>query len=226
MKKGLFFLVIFLSQPLVFSSDFLNDKSEAFQVQGGFVGGEIGRVYTEMKSPIIGDSTYKHRSQFVGLFGGYNFTDWFGLEASIQLPFSAESDLYPEYHESSFGSFNLQPVFMFQMTNRLSFYVKGGLTAQWYSLAEEDDSNAELEFSGAGLVVGSGVKLAVTDGLYVQASIAFSEATLDMNEDDDHHYSHSHGGSTHTHYYASLSDHEPDIDVIATWFAFAIYGHF
>ena len=61
---------------------FANANTNAADKTGWFVGGQIG--YSNIQIDKNTDTAYDDNTESYGVYGGYNFTPWFGLEGNIE----------------------------------------------------------------------------------------------------------------------------------------------
>ncbi|MCY4043610.1 MAG: outer membrane beta-barrel protein [Cellvibrionales bacterium] len=229
MKKSWYVLVVVLLSHRLWAEDSLFlDVAQPVDREGWYLGGEIGQVRTQMRSAWIDFSAYKNRAMYLGVIGGYYFSEFVGIEMNLLLPFSAEDDVYPDYRYASYAVANVLPVFRMPMNERLSLYLKGGLSMQSYTLQDsitQDDTG--IDFSGLGLFGGLGLNYSITPKIALQLGAHYSEAILthDGETEAKRHVTHStpYGVTTFT-YHGFVQ--EPEIEAASIWFAFSIYRQF
>lgn len=116
------------------------------------------------------------------IYGGYHFTDWFGIESAI----SAASDMDNEYFDLTAATFSVTPKFRILVSDAVALYAKAGFA----SVAIEDGENYyaddwgwdwEADYSGLGLTFGIGADLAVTSNLNIRLSYDYVDAELDSD---------------------------------------------
>jgi outer membrane immunogenic protein len=91
---------------------------------GWFVGGQLG--YSSTTADMAGGLPEEADIESYGAYGGFNFTEWFGLEGNIlmtgSIPGDGEGLISTDYLAMSFSprfTYHLNPVF--------SLYAKAGL---------------------------------------------------------------------------------------------------
>lgn len=139
---------------------------------GFYIGAAVNNV--ELKAV---DESEKETG--LGIYGGYNFNQWFGLEANLFV----SGNLGDDEVDLVAGALTLTPKFTLQFNETFSGYVKFGLA----SMAVVADSYyADTTFSGIGVTYGLGVNLSVTDSLNIRLSYDVSSG--DLESDDDYYF--------------------------------------
>ena len=116
------------------------------------------------------------------LYGGYNFSDWMGIEGTL----TAATGLGKNGLDLSIATFSVGPKFTFILSDKVSVFTKVALA----STALEDDSNDwdddwdwedEADWSGFGYSLTAGVHFAMTDKLNLRLSYEYTDTELDAD---------------------------------------------
>jgi outer membrane immunogenic protein len=162
---------------------------------GWFVGGTLGQATSSLGRVDSTDNSF-------GLYGGYNFTPWFGLEGSF-ISADRGTDKYNEVRSASIGGFTVTPKLTFVINNTVSLYAKAGLSALAYVVEEYDsyyydgyDYDYDYDYgynygndsswAGLGTTFGVGAEFRLVKGLKLRISYDQASATL---ENDSRYYS-------------------------------------
>lgn len=143
---------------------------------GWFVGGSIGQAKSEL------DGGWKTTDTSLGIYGGFNFTKWFGLEAAF---LSAEKKKYD--FDFSLGSLSLTPKFTLAINDAVSLYAKAGLSSVVLTVEYEDEDfgDESEDWSGIGTSYGIGAQFHIVNGVKLRISHDVISADL---ESDDYDY--------------------------------------
>lgn len=145
-------LTVFASSNVVAA----NDHS------GFYVGGSVGQL--KLKAEGNNDSGIGY-----GVYGGYNFNDWFGLETNMFL----SGDLGGNGQDKGAGYLALTPKFTYQIDDTFSVYGKIGIA----SMAVDNQRYEDL--SGFGVVYGVGINASVTENLNIRLGYDIVKGDLD-----------------------------------------------
>ncbi len=148
--------------------------------QGAYIGGNIGNASTNL-------SAHGHDKSFnldddvlaYGVYGGYNFTENLGLEATI-----GQTD---EQEHVKKGYATLTPRIMFPLNDRFSVYGKAGIAyvaADANYNGHEDINRGDIDVDGFGWTAGAGVNFAVAEHLNVRAGVDYLTAELEDSHND------------------------------------------
>ncbi len=151
---------------------------------GWYIGGAIGHQSSELKD----SATSKSTDASFGVFGGYNFQPWFGLEGSFYLG-ETDVDGSSSLRSAGFGVLSITPKFTLAINDAAALYVKAGLASIGYSEeyrsgSRYSRSNTE-SWSGAGTSLGIGAEYRIHNGVKIRLSYDQFRATL---EDVDDYY--------------------------------------
>ncbi|WP_299494098.1 porin family protein [uncultured Shewanella sp.] len=146
---------------------------------GFYVGGDIGSTELSVDSGASDESAYSF-----GVYGGYHFNDWFGVEAHLfgTGDYSDYSEL-----ESHASAFSIAPKLTLAFNDIFSAYVKAGLA--YIVISNEVDGyygTYSNDLSGVGYVIGAGVNAAVSDNLVLR--LAYEKTSGDLEFDHDTYY--------------------------------------
>jgi len=162
-----------LFKKLVLATSLLSISFSAFSQDssvedtGWFVGGSLGQFETEFEG---GDSVKDNGS---GIYGGYNFNKWFGLEGSFGSVEHGDYDI-------SIGSLSVAPKLTLVINDVVSLYAKVGLSV----VALIDDEYDE-DWSGIGQTYGVGAQFGITKGLKLRIGYDLIDVTLENDDYDD-----------------------------------------
>jgi opacity protein-like surface antigen len=152
--------------------------------KGWYVGGAVGSASTEVG---IGYGAQKERTESYAVYGGYNFTDWFGLEANFFVTGDAASD---SSYSSAFGALSFTPKLTLHVTPAVAFFAKAGPSSMAY--VEEykyhdmyGSHSNEQSWAAIVWTYGVGAVFAVTDNLRVR--VAYDHYSGDLEDDDDYY---------------------------------------
>ena len=177
---------VFMCLVLLFTAFCTHAQDVNSKNKGWFVGGALGSASTDLSSDV---ASQNERSGSFVVYGGYNFTDWFGLEASFFGTGDAARD---SSYTSAFGGLLLQPKLTFHLNPTIAFFAKAGPASIAYV---EEHKSGNLFGSHAGSqswnnivpAYGLGAEFVVTNSVRIRATYDHFSGTL---EDDEHnHYS-------------------------------------
>jgi len=132
---------------------------------GFYVGGSLGQL--KAKS---GDS---ESGIGFGAYGGYNFNEWFGLEANMFL----SGDLGDSYTDIGAGTFAITPKFTYQIDDTFSVYGKVGIAS--IAVVKRPNYFRNEDFTGFGWAYGVGVNASVTENLNIRLGYDFVTGEVD-----------------------------------------------
>lgn len=169
-------LALLLTAPAGFTYAETVAPTEIVDEQTGFyVGG--GLSSTSLKI----ESESSQSGMGFGVYGGYNFTPWLGLELSLY----ASGDLGENNTDVAAATFSLTPKFTIPLNDVVSLYGKVGISSM--AIVIEDDSYwYDEELSGVGLTYGIGISAAITKGLIIRAS--FDKTSAEVESDSYYNY--------------------------------------
>ena len=143
--------------------------SAANDTTGFYVGGALNKVTLD------GDDVTDSRSGTgLGAYGGYNFNEWFGLEANL----FATGDLGDKDVDISAGALSFTPKFTAQINDIFSAYAKVGIASMAVNV---DGYGYDEDFTGFGWTYGVGVNAAVTEHLNIRVSYDVTTGDLDAD---------------------------------------------
>ncbi|MEL4294412.1 porin family protein [Shewanella xiamenensis] len=142
----------------------------AADTTGFYVGGALNRVTVD----VLDDG---ETGTGFGVYGGYNFNEWFGLEANL----FATGDLGDKDVDISAGALTFTPKFTMQINDMFSAYAKVGVASMAMNI---DGFGFDEDFTGYGWTYGVGINAAVTEHLNVRLSYDVTSGDLDA----DHNY--------------------------------------
>lgn len=145
--------------------------SAATDTTGFYVGGALNKVTVDVLDESESGTGF-------GVYGGYNFNEWFGLEANL----FATGDLGDRDVDIGAGALSFTPKFTAQINDIFSAYAKVGIA----SMAMNVDGyvsgyHVDEDFTGFGWTYGVGVNAAVTEHLNIRVS--YDVTTGDLEAD-------------------------------------------
>ncbi|WP_299793226.1 porin family protein [uncultured Shewanella sp.] len=132
---------------------------------GFYVGGSLGQLELKAKGSETGFG--------LGAYGGYNFNEWFGLEANLFV----SGDLGDRYTDIGAGTFAFTPKFTYQIDDTYSVYGKVGIASM--AVVTKDGFYGNEDFSGFGWAYGVGVNASVTENLNIRLGYDVVTGELD-----------------------------------------------
>lgn len=151
---------------------------------GWYVGGAVGSASTEVS---VGYSSEKERTESFAIYGGYNFNDWFGLEANFFVTGNAAND---NSYDAAFGALSLTPKVTVRVTPAVAFYAKAGPSSMAY--VEDYDyrdsygsHSGDESWDAVVWTYGVGAEFAVTNNVIVR--VAYDHYSGDLEHEDDYY---------------------------------------
>ncbi|WOT04951.1 porin family protein [Shewanella youngdeokensis] len=136
---------------------------------GVYVGGQLGAFSVDLE----GDS---ESGQSYGLYGGYNFNEWFSLEVNL---YTTNDFLKEDGIDVSAAAFSVEPKFTWVIDDTFSIYGKAGVaSAGIYA----ESSLGDIDFTGAGFTIGAGINAAITEKLTVRLAYDLNPVTLEHDD--------------------------------------------
>lgn len=136
---------------------------------GFYLGGAINK--TELSSDDVNDST---DATGFGIYGGYQFNDWFGLESNL---FAA--DIGEDSIDAAVGALTFTPTFTARINETFSVFAKVGIASMAVVVESYYD---DFTASGIGFTYGVGLNAALTENLNLRVSFDISKGDLDIDE--------------------------------------------
>ncbi len=133
---------------------------------GFYLGGSLGNFELD-------DQVNSESATGVGVYGGYNFNDWFGLETHL----SVASGLDQGPVDISAANYTLTPKFSYNFNDRFSVFAKLGIASM---AVVTETLGVESDFTGVGFTYGLGLNYAATDKLNIRLSYDKSNADLEL----------------------------------------------
>ncbi|NMH67165.1 porin family protein [Shewanella salipaludis] len=138
---------------------------------GFYVGGAINNIKLD-----VVDSNFDEAGIGFGVYAGYNFNEWFGLESNLFV----SGDLGDNHSDIGAGALTLTPKLTLQFNDVFSGYVKAGLASM--AVVEEVSGEGDVDFSGIGWAYGLGFNAAVTEQLNIRLSYDITRGDLDSDD--------------------------------------------
>lgn len=175
-KKIALTSLVFVMSASVFAQE------EGANDTGWYVGGYLGSQSSELKDY----GTHKNTDTTYGVFGGYNFSPWFGLESSFLVNETDERD--SSIRSAGFASASLTPKLTLALNDQIALYFKAGFASIAYSEEYRNNgwySDDDESWAGTGSTFGVGGEYRINNGLRLRLSYDQARATL---EDVDDYY--------------------------------------
>jgi opacity protein-like surface antigen len=157
--------------------------------KGWYVGGSLGHVDSEAKDARNFDSS----GNVYGIYGGYNFVKWFGVEMEAQVTedIREDADLDAESRVNNvyYGSFSVMPKITWQINNSFALFGKAGLSALTYTEETRRRSSSyryRYDDQWGELVPGYGLGAEFSTPVGVIIRLAYSNISGDLEYEDDY----------------------------------------
>ncbi|MCH1931129.1 porin family protein [Shewanella sp. A25] len=136
----------------------------AADTTGFYIGGSLNQT-------TLDDSYGSVSGVGLGVYGGYNFNEWFGLESNLY----GSGDLGENGYDMSAVVVNITPKFTLQLSDTVGVYAKIGLASMavnisGYEYGYNYDYYYEDNNTGTGFTFGFGLNAAVTKHLNLRVS--------------------------------------------------------
>ena len=187
-KNNLLFSAILLTAISVHAHDMHTNDT------GGYVGGEIAT------NSVTADSDKASATAF-GVYGGYNFTNWFGLESTFTVTNFSKGTNASSTTATAIGSFSLTPKFTVRTSDSLSIYAKVGVAVT----ALCDDNNNNDCWSGTPGTAGFGLQFDLSPHAKLRFGYDVTKGSLTYKP--KHSYSYGYGSFDLTQKRVSVSMH-------------------
>ncbi len=132
---------------------------------GFYVGGSLGQLKIKVEGSETGVG--------LGAYGGYNFNEWFGLEANMFV----SGDLGDSNEDIGAGTFAFTPKFTYQINDTFAVYGKVGIASM--AVVSRPDYTRNQDFSGFGWAYGVGVNASMTENLNIRLGYDVVTGELD-----------------------------------------------
>jgi opacity protein-like surface antigen len=164
----LFAAAVLMSMSIHAQENRMNDT-------GGYVGGEIA-ANSVTTGNSYGNSTYveKTNGTAFGVYGGYNFTNWFGLESSFTMTNLSKGTDGQSRNATAIGGFSITPKVSFRTSESLSIYVKAGVVV---TALCDDHSNNDC-WSGTPGTAGFGLQFDLSQHVKLRVGYDVTKGTL------------------------------------------------
>src|SRR5690554_944195 len=152
---------------------------------GCYVGGKVGLVWGEAVADRV-DIYRDDDTENLGVYGGYNFTPWFGVEGSWLITGNMNSSW--DYYESArYSALSLTPKLSLRLAPVFSLYAKAGIA--WLRYGEDfidDDYRYDREdrsWSDSVATVGVGGQFDINQNIKFVVGYDYFDGTLDSDDD-------------------------------------------
>ncbi len=156
---------------------------------GGYVGGEIATnaVTTESSSYAYGYQTFSEKASATafGVYGGYNFTNWFGLESAFTVTNLSKGTNGTSKLGAAVGSFSFTPKFTVRTSDSLSIYAKVGVAV---TALCDDNYNSDC-WSGANGTAGFGLQFDLSQHAKLRFGYDVTKGSLTYKAKNSYSYS-------------------------------------
>ena len=156
-------------------------SDKALDQTGWIVGGGIGSTKLRVKpinQPLLAST--KENTSLYTIFGGYNYTDWFGLEFDISVS-SDITDKNTGQDAYIFGT-SFTPKFTYHFNKELDIYLKAGLQYVSYEQTVGTSYKYDISWNGIDPVIGVGLQYSFPAGVRARLDYKYSNLTLGRSE--------------------------------------------
>ena len=181
MRKVLIGLVLFGFASFVVAAE------EAFDQKGWVVGGGVGTAMLSIKpknQPQL--KSANENTTLYTVFGGYNFTDWFGIEFDVSKS-SDFTDVNTGFDAYIVGT-SFTPKFTHHFNKDFAVYFKPGFQYIAYEQTIEASHQYDITWNGIDPFVGVGLQYSFPPGIRVRLDYKYSNITLDRSENSIYGY--------------------------------------
>lgn len=176
MKNVVLVVVLFSFASYVVAGDLKSDQ------KGWIVGAGVGNTMLTInprKQP--GAKTTNEDAHLFTVFGGYNFTDWFGLEFDISKSSNftdKNTNLDADITGTSFA-----PKFTYHANDNLGLYFKAGLQYIEYNQNVDYYYDDEIIWNAIDPFFGAGLQYSFSSGVRARIDYKYSKLTLERSDD-------------------------------------------
>lgn len=175
-NKLVLFTLFFLTPLSAYADEASRDNV------GWFVGGAIGSVAVKIETK--NSSSQDGVSQSYAAYGGYNFTEWFGLEGMIMRTGDVSDDKQ-NLVSANITSLSIMPKFRVQINQLFSLYGKAGFA--WLKYEEEYDNYVfrrgyNESWSDVAIQVGVGGEFHTNVGVAIRISYDYLKGSLEGDD--------------------------------------------
>jgi opacity protein-like surface antigen len=140
---------------------------------GFYLGAQVNNTSVEDNIGVFDES-----AKGLGVYGGYNFNDSFGLEASIFA-----TDSFIDEMDFRMAAMTISPVVRHAFTDSVTGYLKVGLVLN-RTYSNDDDVNEN--YQGTGWLFGAGVDVSLMESLALRVFYEISETEPEHSELNDY----------------------------------------
>jgi opacity protein-like surface antigen len=153
---------------------------------GWYVGGSIGHADSEAREARNFDSS----GNAFGVYGGYNFSKWLGIEMEFQLTEDIKEDADLEdgsrVNNVHYGSFSVMPKLTWQINNSFALFGKAGMSVLSYTEQSRRRYTSYYDDQWAELVPGYALGAEVSTPLGIKIRLAYTSISGDLEYEDDY----------------------------------------
>ena len=131
----------------------------------------------------INQSNLKSYSETPGVltvFGGYNFTDWFGIEFDLSKTAKFE-DENNNQDASVFGT-SFTPKLTYRFNDGFNIYLKAGFQYLLYDQEVNTSNDSDTYWSGIDTVYGAGIEWTFESDMRVRLDYKYAKVNLERTE--------------------------------------------
>ncbi|BDY06783.1 porin family protein [Ferrimonas sp. YFM] len=143
-------------------------SGSALAKEGAYVGGSLGSAKLDPSN----DST----ATSFGAYGGYNFTDWFGIESSL---FATTEFKQGDGVEVMGAAFSVAPRFILTLNEEFSLFAKAGLAN---TLVNVDTPIGDTDLDGIVFSWGVGLDWSVGEHLGLRLAYEMNDGELEHED--------------------------------------------
>ncbi|MDB2386640.1 porin family protein [Shewanella sp.] len=142
---------------------------------GAYIGAQVGAFSSDQTHKTSSNASDSGSGQSYGVYGGYHFNEWFGLESTLYFTNDFIDRKDTRVH---LGSYSITPKVTFALNDTFSLYGKAGIE---YVSVSSKSGKTTTDFSDYAFVVGAGINAAITDSLNVR--LGYDYSSVDLKED-------------------------------------------
>ncbi|NRB40866.1 MAG: porin family protein [Pseudomonadales bacterium] len=175
MNKVLLGIIISAAAAYSTANDLETDQ------RGWIVGGGVGAANLSIKPKDQPDLLSDTESVMLfTVYGGYNFTDWFGIEFDISTS-QTFTDVNTQLDASILGT-SFTPKFTYHFNQNIGIYFKTGLQYIAYSQSIDAYYDDDITWNGIEPFIGAGLQYSFTSGVRARIDYKYSKLSLERSE--------------------------------------------
>ena len=203
MKIGIIVLVVLGLNGIAHAGDVVIDQ------KGWIVGGGLSSTHLTV-TPINQPGTVSSKESAVMLtaFGGYNFTNWFGIEFDVSI--SNNLDDVNTGNDAQVFASSFTPKFTLRFDQNWDMYFKTGLQYMAYEQSQASFYDTDVTWNGIDPFIGTGVQYSFPAGVRARLDYRYAKQQLEVSDREEFHFVH----------------YDEEIEVAQSTFAFTVNYQF